>query len=111
MIKATGGTEIIINGYKYHVFLSDDVFSVTKAGLIEYLLLGGGGAGGQSAGGGGGAGGKKYDEEYDIAIGDYSITIGNGGIASGAVPENDTGNGENSLFDIIDTAIGGGFGG
>ena len=58
-VSATGGTITTDGDYKVHTFSSSSDFVVTKAGLVEYLVVaGGGGAGkGDGAVGGAGAGG------------------------------------------------------
>ena len=51
--SASGGTTVTPgNGYKYHVFTSDDNFVVSGASQsCEVLLVGGGGGGGSGGGG------------------------------------------------------------
>ena len=65
---------------------------------VSLLVVAGGGAGTQ---GGGGGGGVLSPSAYSVAIGSYTVIIGNGG--SGTV-------GQDTIFDIL-TAKGGGLGG
>jgi len=55
--------------------------------LIDILVIGGGGGGGAGKsstyeGGGGGAGGFLYQEKAQLAVGEYAITVGEGGASS-----------------------------
>lgn len=82
--SASGGTETVVSGYKYHTFTSGGTFTVPSgAGTVSvnYLIVAGGGGGGGTDGNGtagGGAGGVLYGT-YTPAAGSYSITVGNGG--------------------------------
>ena len=68
--------------YTVHSFLSGTTnFVTTKAGTIDYLLVGGGGGGGGSnIPGGGGAGGLLTATGHSLAIGTYPIVVGAGGV-------------------------------
>jgi hypothetical protein len=82
---------------------------------VEYLVVGGGGGGGggyDNGGGGGGGGGMVLTGTLSITPGQtYSITVGNGGLAStnnypSPPSETEGGTGGNSIFASI-TALGG----
>ena len=83
--------------------------TVTEPGEIEILLVGGGGGGGANYvessktyyGGGGGAGGVIHKTAFQVAAGEWDVTIG----AGGAVGAN---GGKTTAFDM--TAWGGGRG-
>ena len=76
---------------------------------VDYLVVGGGGGGGARYMGGGGGAGGFLTGSSTINSGNYSITVGNGGL--GGQSENTRGNnGGNSVFNGI-TAYGGGGGG
>lgn len=90
-ISATGGTESISGGYKYHVFTSTSPFQVSKISKgvpqsstrnsVQYLVVAGGGGGGKSSGGGGGAGGflSSTMTLNPTNIGSDVIAVGGGG--------------------------------
>jgi len=88
---ATGGNQVFIdNGYKVHIFLSSNNFSISRAGVgnfanINYLAIGGGGgAAGMYQSGGAGAGGALLSNVLFNSTGTYTITVGSGA-AGGAV--------------------------
>jgi hypothetical protein len=100
----TGGNITIVNGYKIHTFLSNGTLNITSGSCVaEVLVVAGGGAGGGNGapGGGGGAGGLIYNSSYNLNLSNYSIVVGNGGLAGY--------NGGNSSFGSL-VAIGGGHG-
>ena len=102
-IVATGGTTSIINGRKYHYFLSDGTFTINTTASVEIFLIGGG-AGGSSGTytcAGGGAGGLVL-QTINLRSGSYAITVGQGG-GSGS-------SGGNSVMAGVATAFGGGSG-
>jgi hypothetical protein len=105
--SATGGNITTVSGDRIHTFLSNGTFTVIGNGNVDVLVIGGGGSGGNRYGGGGGAGGVIYETNYSIPSGTYSVTVGNGGTATGNTERGN--NGENSVFDTL-TAIGGGGG-
>ena len=87
---ATGGTLTTDGDYNVHTFESDGTLTITDGELVSasILVIGGGGSGQQGSatpsfsGAGGGAGGAVYiqsTDNYQVPIGDYSITIGNSG--------------------------------
>lgn len=113
-VVASGGDtveDVDIDGvtYRIHSFTSvgSSTFTVTRGGLVDYLIVAGGGSGG-SFGGGGGAGGFLTGLTT-IATRNYTITVGAGGdaVSSGSTFGNNGGN--SSAFGI--NAIGGGGGG
>jgi hypothetical protein len=77
-----------------------------EGGYIDILLVGGGGCGGgaQYHGAGGGAGDIKYEENYKIYVGVYSVVVGDGGTVRYT-------NGQDSQFADLLSVKGGGFGG
>lgn len=83
----TGGvTSSYVDGsttYMVHTFTTSDTMDVIGSGTIDYLLIGGGGGGsnGGNFGGGGGSGQQKYETNFTINEGTYTITIGAGGAA------------------------------
>jgi len=76
------------NGYRYLIYTAPGYLNVNRGGSVDLLVVGGGGAGGQGeyypptsyyAGGGGGAGGYFQDFNFTLPIGEYDISIGDGG--------------------------------
>ena len=108
-IIATGGTETIVDGYKYHTFLTSGTLEVATGGDIEILVVAGGGGGGYWLAGGGGAGGVLYDAALSVSTQTYTVTVGNGGLGDTTVLGTG-GKGEDSVFSSL-TANGGGGGG
>ena len=109
--SASGGTTVTPgNGYKYHVFTSNDDFVVTGAAKnCEVLLVGGGGGGGSGGGGqtaGGGAGGVRFYPSLSISAGTYPVVIGQGGNHAPAYDTPGTAGGDSTAFGK--TATGGG---
>ena len=105
--SASGGTEFTPgNGYRYHIFTSDQNFVAYGGGNIDYILVGGGGAGrtidGSYAGGAGGAGGYIEKTAQPVSGGTYPIVIGAGGALN-------SDGGDTTAFSL--TAVGGGYGG
>jgi len=79
------------NGYRYLIYTAPGYLNVNRGGSVDLLLVGGGGAGGNGeysppsydyGGGGGGAGGYFQDFNFTLPIGEYDISIGDGGAAS-----------------------------
>ncbi len=69
--------------YKFYRFTGTGTITLSKAGLVDILLVGGGGGGGNVYGGGGGAGGHVYKTDYYLPSGSTTITIGAGGSVNG----------------------------
>ena len=95
-------------------------FTVTAAAVATVLVVAGGGAGGAFAGGGGGGGGVLLFPNVSLAPGNYSVTVGAGGLpVSGcgmsstmyhmSVSDN-AGRGGSSSFGSLTPALGGGRG-
>jgi hypothetical protein len=105
--SATGGTETISNGYKYHTFTSSGTFTTKTSGGVEYLIVAGGGGSGTSNGAGGGGAGGLLNGTIYVNQQAYSIVIGAGGANSGGSRLVRAGNGNNSTALGL-TAIGGG---
>jgi hypothetical protein len=80
IIYATGGTITQSGGRTFHTFTADGTFDLLVAvGTVEVMLVGGGGGGGGVSGGGGGAG-NLVVVTSTLAVDDYTVTIGQGGI-------------------------------
>jgi hypothetical protein len=110
--KATGGTITIDGNFIVHTFTASGELGFAVGGEIETLVVAGGGSGGgggPQGAGGGGAGGVVYIPSYNIAAGNYTITIGQGGTEAG--PNAPGNNGQDTTFGSIITAKGGGGGG
>lgn len=122
MLATGGGNTFTSGGYNIHRFTGDGVFTVSKAGTAEILVVAGGGGGGGShqGGGGGGAGGLVYHPAKYFPVGSYSVTVGGGGQGGRYYGGSTTGNygrtnnshgfqgGNSQIADIL--AIGGGGG-
>lgn len=105
-LVASGGTEVISGGYKYHTFTTSGNLTVTGGGFFEYIMVAGGGAGGYDGGGGGGAGGLLHSSSATITtLGTYPIVIGGGGAAVTGYTQ--PGSGTATTFNSL-TAVGGG---
>ena len=77
---ATGGTITQSGGRTFHTFTADGTFSLlVSVGTIEVMAIGGGGGGGGQSGGGGGAG-NMVVVTGALAVANYTVTIGQGGI-------------------------------
>jgi hypothetical protein len=105
---ANGGTETTVGGYKIHTFTSSGTFTVTTAGIVEYLVVAGGGSGGAQNAAGGGAGGFKTASAVPVTVQPYAITVGAGGANSTGTARGFTGS--DSVFSNV-TSLGGGGGG
>lgn len=83
VFDATGGTEIVLNGYKSHTFTSSGTFSVSTTGSnanVRMLIVAGGGGAGNRCAGGGGAGGVIWrDGNVTMSAASYTVTVGGGG--------------------------------
>lgn len=113
-ITATGGTVTTDGNFKIHTFTTSGTFAVTSGstGTAEVMVIAGGGGGGINAAGGGGAGGLIDNVNVALVPGNYTVTVGTGGIG-GATGGSGTvgGNGTNSIFQGLTTCVGGGGGG
>ena len=101
--SATGGTQFEPgNGYQYIIFTSPGTLTVTDAGpgLVDIIVVGGGGGGGNGesaftndryGGGGGGAGGYGQHNNFSLPVGEYDISIGDGGGVSPSTYNNQPG--------------------
>jgi len=122
-VNATGGTIIIEDNFRKHVFTSSGTLNVTGLGIpsnrtVEYLVVAGGGGGGSGGpdgsgfAGGGGAGGLLIGNVLLSQTGPYSITVGGGGAGVGPGGGSAPNNGGNSSISVIGiSSTGGGFGG
>ena len=101
LIANSTGTNPAGSGYyNYAVFTSNGTFTVSQAGPADILVVGGGGGGGSGTyAGGGGVGSVIYNTNYNIPVGTYSVSIGNGGSAGS--------NGSSTSFGSLLTANGG----
>lgn len=107
-IDCTGGTITHVGGYKIHTFTVNGTLTVLYAGVVELLMVGGGGGGGHDDGGGGGAGGLIYVASQALAIQEYPIVIGQGGIGG----NDERGHtGTDTTFNSLSAKGGGGGGG
>jgi hypothetical protein len=115
--------------YRYHIFTGSGpliTYSNTFNSPDIAMLIVAGGGGGSSypsdsgAGGGGGGGGVIYKENFSLAAGSYTVTIGAGGAGtsptSGISPNSRAGAGEESKITTLEgtdvfRAFGGGAGG
>lgn len=112
--SATGGNQVIDSaGYRQHIFLSSNNFTVTAVaagGSVEVIAIaGGGGTGGYTYFLGGAGAGGLILSNVSVSPGTSAITIGGGG--SGKSPSNiNAGNGTNTTITggITLTAVGGG---
>jgi len=122
-IVATGGTITDNGNYRTHTFTSDGVFNVESIPLyvpntrMEMFLVGGGGGGGNgdsvviAYGGGGGAGGVVLvpSSSFTASLGQFAITVGDGGLGGNIFLPREASNGEDTTA-IGLTAKGGGRG-
>jgi len=107
---ATGGTESVVDGYKYHTFTSSGTFTVISGSYTaQCLIVAGGAGGGGSHGGGGGAGGYRTNEEVMFGPTTYSVIVGAGGAQLASNGQGNPG-GDSSLTLGNITSLGGGGG-
>lgn len=108
---ATGGTVTTFGAYRIHRFDASGTLDFLVGGNTEALVVAGGGGGGSGMGGGGGAGGVIQHNDFTVATGSFSITVGDGGNGAPAGINQVSGtNGGNSIFSSL-IAQGGGGGG
>jgi hypothetical protein len=77
---------------------------------ISYLIVAGGGGGDSGAGGGGGAGGYLTGTITLNPYGEYTITVGAGGVGGGSYPSGGysaSASGTNSSITGLTAAVGG----
>ena len=100
--ELTGGNEQVITildqDYKVHTFTANGTVNVTKAGMVDILVVGGGGGAGVNAVGGAGGGGVIL-QSLKVNEGVYSVIVGAGGYST-------ANGGDSSIFDVV--ALGGG---
>ncbi len=80
-VVISGGTEVTSGGYKYHIFSSAGVSSLTVANgskNVECLVVSGGGGAGSNRAGGGGGGGLNLSTQ-SLSAGQYKILVGEKG--------------------------------
>jgi hypothetical protein len=99
--------------WDYWIFKANSSVVVSKAGLIEFLVVGGGGSGGTNnapaEAGGGGAGGCRVPFPGEtIAAGTFAVTVGAGGASSGGAGNGNSGSNSSIGSDIV--GLGGGYG-
>lgn len=107
--SASGGTESVSGGVKFHLFTTSGTFVADASGSVDVLIVAGGGGGG-GWGGGGGAGGLVDVTSVSLSPGSYSIVVGAGGSA-GTTAYTSGGDGGNSSAFSQTVAVGGGGGG
>ena len=97
-------------GYNTYLFKGNGVFTVARDIPGTVLLAGGGGGGAGGGGGGGGAGALILDQAAVFKAGQtYSITVGAGGLGTGASTQGNSGS-DTSIGNLY-VARGGGGGG
>jgi len=86
VFEASGGTVTTSGDYTYHTFTAPGTFTVVGSGPVEMAVIGGGGGGGGADGSNGpdkgkpgGSGGGAIVRVL-VTEGDYTITIGGGGL-------------------------------
>ena len=94
-------------------FTDDGTITFDQDTAVDYLVVGGGGSGGRNGagGGGGGGGGVNVDENITFNSDTYTITIGDGGVFSGAANTMGTTGGDTTFGTIVAKGGGGGGGG
>ena len=107
-----------LNNYYYITFTNGiSTLKLTNNLVCDILIIGGGGSGGNDYGAGGGAGAYIYKTNIKLQAGNYSISVGSGGIASSSIGTlNSVGvNGNDTTIvyntQVIFKAVGGGGGG
>lgn len=80
-VVVSGGTEVTLSGYKYHIFSTVGVSSLSVANgskNLECLVVAGGGGAGSNRAGGGGAGGLNLSTQT-LSSGQYKMLVGEKG--------------------------------
>ena len=110
----SGGTHTTYSQYGVKSFTSSGTFTTKVPVKCDILVVAGGGGGGAWVGGGGGAGGMIVRPGKILPPGTYTITIGAGGAGDynpGGYAGMPAGaNGQDTTFDSVLTAKGGGKG-
>ena len=103
-VNATDGVNIVPRGFSI-------TSNILVAPTVEYLVVAGGGGGGADGGygSGGGAGGFRTGSIALAASTTYTITVGNGGAGQSGSGTDNSGFGQDSVFNTI-TSTGGGRG-
>jgi hypothetical protein len=103
--------------WDYWIFKSNSSLTVSKGGLIDFLVVGGGASGGSNNAtnyaGGGGAGGCRVPFPGEtITAGTYPVTIGAGGAETVAAGNGNSGNDSliGTTADVNIVGVGGGYG-
>lgn len=107
----TGGNHSWTSGgYKYHVFTSSGPLVVSSPSIyatnLTMMLIGGGGGGGSypgsdRAGGGGGGGGLVKVDDMRLRKGNYTVTIGAGGLGHRPTSSSYGQKGADSLLETV----------
>lgn len=120
-----GGETISINiadkYYRLHMFknVGDNIFSISRGGLVDVLVVaggsgGGGGISGDYWGGGGGAGEVVWSTSTTVSVGEFTATVGDGGFSATSASQGGNAGNPSSVFDITaksGTAARNGYGG
>jgi hypothetical protein len=109
--KAAGGDVTVSGGYAYHVFKTSGLFTPYETLTTDILVVGGGGGGGKNVGAGGGAGGLQTFASQSLAVSDYQILVGAGGVGGGPSDVNGFSGSTSALISLTPSYGGGGGGG
>ena len=111
-IVVPGTTSGIIGADRYIIFTSgSSAFNVPTGGInCDIFMIGGGGSGGNDCGGGGGAGASIIAINQFISTGNYTVSVGAGGIATTPYGGQNGSNGGDSSIGSLYVAKGGGAG-
>jgi hypothetical protein len=111
-IVVAGTTSGIIGADRYIIFTSgSSAFNVPTGGInCDIFMIGGGGSGGNDCGGGGGAGASITAINQFISTGNYTVSVGAGGVATTPYGGQNGSNGGDSSIGSLYIAKGGGAG-
>ena len=111
-IVVAGTTSGIIGADRYIIFTSgSSAFNVPTGGInCDIFMIGGGGGGGNDCGGGGGAGASIIAINQFISTGNYTVSVGAGGVATTPYGGQNGSNGGDSSIGSLYVAKGGGAG-
>jgi hypothetical protein len=111
-IVVAGTTSGIIGADRYIIFTSgSSAFNVPTGGInCDIFMIGGGGSGGNDCGGGGGAGASIISINQFISTGNYTVSVGAGGVATTPSGGQNGSNGGDSSIGSLYIAKGGGAG-